>query len=446
MDFHYLALGGLLRLVVAQISFESFVETVFVGFENTHELMLEEAFVSRCSPCGEGGAYVVRLIASLVNSSSVFLGIETAVVIKLVGFVIQSICLCLVSSQSHSNSLFWLNPVFVISCAMSPVPALELLLLLGLPHLCELRLRLSSEGQAERYAIGGVCDPSRSAKRASTYYLKAYCLYMLEFGGVLLGLGLLVNLHSNYVCLCPAVGLLCFHSIVGLPASVSTIKPDSEGKGVINLQESIARRAKAVEDEELRYFHWFQWGITCLALGATSALFYRGRGRHSSLTDIHSGSVGQNLTFNIGVGMLWYLDAEVFADFRDYFAVLLVALPLLLVVPVITRFGKDKPLVAFHVICALALLFKRDLSLSDLFTAALLIGVHHERVIEHMSPTVVAATVLVVCCCAVLSLLMMHLWVVVGTGNANFLFFQGLGLWAFAAAGLVEFTKAATLA
>jgi len=37
---------------------------------------------------------------------------------------------------------------------------------------------------------------------------------------------------------------------------------------------------------------------------------------------------------------------------------------------------------------------------------------------------------------------MLHLWTTVGTGNANFLFFQGLVMWVFLATGTIEFTNA----
>lgn len=42
----------------------------------------------------------------------------------------------------------------------------------------------------------------------------------------------------------------------------------------------------------------------------------------------------------------------------------------------------------------------------------------------------------------ILSPLMFHLWLSLGTGNANFVFFQGLIMWLFAGLGIIEFIYA----
>ena len=41
----------------------------------------------------------------------------------------------------------------------------------------------------------------------------------------------------------------------------------------------------------------------------------------------------------------------------------------------------------------------------------------------------------------VISPLMMYLWMAIGSGNANFLFFQGFALWIFFALAIIEFTN-----
>ena len=42
----------------------------------------------------------------------------------------------------------------------------------------------------------------------------------------------------------------------------------------------------------------------------------------------------------------------------------------------------------------------------------------------------------------VVSETMLKLWTVTGNGNANYLFFQGLAMWAFLATAIIEFTNA----
>ena len=42
----------------------------------------------------------------------------------------------------------------------------------------------------------------------------------------------------------------------------------------------------------------------------------------------------------------------------------------------------------------------------------------------------------------VVSPVMFHQWAYLGTGNANFLFFQGFVMWIFCALGLIEYAAA----
>ena len=86
--------------------------------------------------------------------------------------------------------------------------------------------------------------------------------------------------------------------------------------------------------------------------------------------------------------------------------------------------------------------FRRLACFSDVAFVSTLLAMH-TSVLQHMRylPWIALGVLVPV----VLSPLMLSLWTVVGSGNANFLFFQGLCMWGFVALGLVEFTSAAVL-
>jgi hypothetical protein len=148
----------------------------------------------------------------------------------------------------------------------------------------------------------------------------------------------------------------------------------------------------------------------------------------------------QGSSYEPSLGVLWYMDAQVFSAFRSYVAALVLAQPFLLMAPLCIKFGPTQPRVLFDVAAALVLLFKPALTLCDLSIAIGLLS-RHGVVVSRMRN--LPLILLGLLAAATLSPLMLQLWLSRGTGNANFLFFQGLALWIFASLGLVEFVKAA---
>jgi hypothetical protein len=64
----------------------------------------------------------------------------------------------------------------------------------------------------------------------------------------------------------------------------------------------------------------------------------------------------------------------------------------------------------------------------------------HRKIIDAMrhKSWIIAGLVIPI----ILNFVMLELWLVKGSGNANFVFFQGLVMWIFLALGLIEFITA----
>ena len=84
--------------------------------------------------------------------------------------------------------------------------------------------------------------------------------------------------------------------------------------------------------------------------------------------------------------------------------------------------------------------FKYDANLVDISFVWMLLLLLCADVAEYMNykPIVLVGLVLA----AVMSPVMMHLWVSTGTGNANYVFFQGLFMWLMYALGILDFCRA----
>jgi hypothetical protein len=125
-------------------------------------------------------------------------------------------------------------------------------------------------------------------------------------------------------------------------------------------------------------------------------------------------------------GVRWYVDAQVLSFFTVYYSLLSFAQPLIMAAPLYLRFPSS-PLLVLHATLALVVLGHPSASFSDVsFAVATLCS--HEDVVRNMKPTL-PWVVLGLAIPAVLSPALLHLWIGLGTGNANFLFFQGLAMW-----------------
>jgi hypothetical protein len=91
------------------------------------------------------------------------------------------------------------------------------------------------------------------------------------------------------------------------------------------------------------------------------------------------------------------------------------------------------------IITAITYFYRMETSVVDLAYVMCLFCFHPEALYEMKhKPMIIAGTVVPLS----VSPLMLHLWVVAGTANANFLFFPGLCCWMYYAVAVVEFTKA----
>jgi len=278
----------------------------------------------------------------------------------------------------------WLNPAMLLASSLSPLPALELLLLVSVAH-----------AAARRQVWAGLL------------------------------FGLLVCAHPTYLALAPAACSLwgvgaapekkgaVASSLVGWVSGLATLLP---------VLAVVLPRAPAP---------------ALASLGWDSVLRGAGRGL-SAVVNPHRAFGGAS--YEPSLGMIWYIDAQVFAAFRSYVSALVLGQPFLLVLPLWIRFGASQPRVLFDVTATLVLLFKPVLTLCDVSIAIGLLSRHAEVVARMRRLPLVLLGVLTA---AALSPLTLQLWLSRGTGNANYLFFQGLALWVFASVGLVEFVKAA---
>jgi hypothetical protein len=92
------------------------------------------------------------------------------------------------------------------------------------------------------------------------------------------------------------------------------------------------------------------------------------------------------------------------------------------------------------IMVAIIFYFRQDTDVADIFFLIALAVSRHPATVARMRyiPTILLG---IVAPC-VLGGAMKSLWLRTGTGNANYLFFQGLALWVFFALAVLEFTAA----
>jgi len=287
----------------------------------------------------------------------------------------------------------WLNPAMVLSCTLSPLPSAELLLLVGVAY---------------------------SATHRRVWAVPLF--------------GLLLCVHPTYAALAPAAWCLwCF-------SAAPEKKEGAAGPLLFNRMGAVvgglavcaalALRPSGLPDPPRALPRALTLTPVELLQGAVKGLSFLANPR----------GFFQGSSYEPSLGVLWYMDAQVFSAFRSYVAALVLAQPFLLMAPLCIKFGPTQPRVLFDVAAALVLLFKPTLTLCDLSIAIGLLS-RHGVVVSRMRN--LSLVLLGLLAAATLSPLMLQLWLSRGTGNANFPFFQGLALWIFASLGLVEFVKAA---
>ncbi|CAM9444431.1 unnamed protein product [Ectocarpus sp. 12 AP-2014] len=144
----------------------------------------------------------------------------------------------------------------------------------------------------------------------------------------------------------------------------------------------------------------------------------------------------EDLTPNIG--LYWYFFAEVFPRFRGFFRVLFLSQPYVYVLPATLRLGMFPEALA-SLVLAIFGLFQPYPTLVDPMLAGCLF-LCHPRTSARMRlviPVGMAALVP-----ALLLPTMRHLWLQAGTGNANFYYFQTVGLNVLLAVFVLQFAAA----
>jgi hypothetical protein len=145
----------------------------------------------------------------------------------------------------------------------------------------------------------------------------------------------------------------------------------------------------------------------------------------------------KQLTPNLSV--LWYLHMQLFGRFRDYYGIMLVGLPYLLVVPLTVRLYKY-PMVLVTIFWLIWTIFRPTETLHDLNVALSLLL---------LSPRSLARMEVIACVAlcsiwvpVILYVLDCWMWLEPGGGNANYIFFQCLAYNAFLGIILGQFCSA----
>ena len=146
-------------------------------------------------------------------------------------------------------------------------------------------------------------------------------------------------------------------------------------------------------------------------------------------------------SFPPSMGIFWYLDLQVFPSVRQYFDALILFQPVLFSPPIAYAL-RSKPTVAAVIIASMVLLYSRQLSPHDCILLLTLLLTCHDISfkMKHWPLILLGVTVSMA-----VSPLLLHLWIGLGAGNANYLFFNGLLLWVCLAGGVLEFTSVALL-
>lgn len=155
-------------------------------------------------------------------------------------------------------------------------------------------------------------------------------------------------------------------------------------------------------------------------------------------------------SFSPNIGIYWYLDAEIIDDFFIYFELLRLFQPLILSIPLYMRVGHYMPAHGFAIMVFLIQFYRKDTNLIDFFFAFytlyrldLLECDENKKMfnfIRFKGWLLLGLTYPVI-----LSPLMLTLWTEFGSGNANWLFFQGLGLYGFLAFAIIEVCRSTVI-
>jgi hypothetical protein len=332
--------------------------------------------------------------------------------------------------QRGTYTAYWLNPIIALSSVMSPLPALEHLIVICLPFfVCD--------------AMGG----GAAIKNGGSTVIGS----VLKLAQCALAVALLAACFDyNYVLLVPFLWALSL--------SRSGSSKQNQRKSSTNTSSSSESGQRGNSSTSLfrsRPYLALLAIILALLLAATFA--YNGGDDGGVVSGNRWLTRHFRDTYSPSVGLHWYFEAQVFSSFRAYFVPLLSMQPSLVAVLLFPVYcthhhqqwqddseGKDdKGLLGYHLMVVVVLLFKPAMSLTDVAFGGSLLVAYHRDTLSLMRRKAWVVTGLLVP--TVLSPVLAHTWIQRGTGNANFLFFQCLVLWFFSALALVEIVRASAL-
>lgn len=311
-------------------------------------------------------------------------------VLMIVAFLAQlGVCALLYSTNNKSSwQLYWLNPVTILSTMASPIPSIHHFLLTAL-----------------------WVSPLHRPHGFLTVTLFLSYLW-------------LVSTHLPYICLLPS--LLAIHSS-GAPFVFHDSLPVQAF--IVAVTVIIAASLSLLFEQESQKHHFKSPVIQ--QISGTLSFGWDG---------FSLGTSRAGVSYSPGAGVQWYMRAQVFAQFEQYYSLLTFAQPFLFAIPIYLRFAKSQPQLALHMTVALVLFFSSKVCYADVLFVVVTLSMHRE-VIKRMKflPWVAVGMIMP----GVVSPILLHLWREMGTGNANFLFFQGLAMWFFGALGILEFISTA---
>ncbi len=443
-NFQYFGQGGILdAFLVGQMRDNIFLKEDI--FRASHQLQTIGVVLA---PFIEFLCKVSAGMDSLCSSIGIDLSIDQ--IHLLMGSIATACTACFYRMHEHLSEDFWiwmiwLNPILIISSCVSPIPSIELLLLLFISN---------SPGPAPAGAF---------------YSFMTFPAFTV-----------LLTVEPSYLVLLPAIWVRSSATavdseILGESKQRRHLPATGQSEDVVSAAATASSNAIAIYLPSILHLG----GLVSLL----AVQFYTSRGDHarSAFSSIDSAEreapmnsliqtqldvpstfseiarcfsmlVSQSTTLNgseslpfsdgsvyfPSLGIIWYMDAQVFSEFRTYVSALVRSQPYLIALPIFWRFGFKQNKECVQILTAVVLLFKPTLCLSDVSIAMVMLSANRNVIMTmRRIPLICFCIVLTVC----LSLLTAQLWLQQGTGNANFLFFQGLVLWIACAVGIVEFVR-----
>lgn len=399
-------LGRVFFLMFDSIQLYSFgrsVSFLLVGFNNMNDHIKECAFLASKKKLDVNNACERNNIIfdSLYSIVSYVDAKDQDLVLKLIALVVQLATLAILNRMwdrgstkfAHSFYLYWMNPVFLLSCGLSASVCIHQFVLV----LC---CYLAYQG----WSVGFVLAMTLLCSSDSVYFITIPAF-----------LALLCNPNSNISNYRKLGSVdLAIRSLVVVLIVMSVT--NLYGINGTDIEHSLNFIDIASFIEKL----------PSLVLEAVkSAVLFK---RESHYTP--------------AAGVLWYLKAQMFIEYGTYFNGLLLLTRVLVAFLFSPFVGNVGALDGVLLTLSSVLYLQDDASWANMCFVMMVALLAQHRIVAKMKflPLI---TMGILVSCAV-STVTFHQWVVIGNGNGNFLFFPGFACWVFATLAIIEYSKGAT--